>query len=172
MTRFEPTAELHPGFSSPDATPTPWADAERQLEDAEIFWLSTVRPDGRPHVTPLLSVWLDGAPYFVTGPSERKAKNLEHNPHCVLTTGCNKLGEGLDLIIEGDAVPVSDEETLKRVADEFAAKYPAPFHFNLRDGAFESDGGKALVFVIRWNKALGFGRGETYSQTRWAAPKT
>jgi len=31
------------------------------LEKAEVFWLSTVRPDGRPHVTPMVSVWLDGA---------------------------------------------------------------------------------------------------------------
>ena len=45
-----------------------------------MYWLSTVRPDGRPHVTPLMSVWLEGALYFCTGPDERKAKNLVRNP--------------------------------------------------------------------------------------------
>jgi nitroimidazol reductase NimA-like FMN-containing flavoprotein (pyridoxamine 5'-phosphate oxidase superfamily) len=75
----EPATELHPQFSSEGATATPWAEAREQLEKASIYWLATVRPDGRPHVTPLLAVWLDGALYFCTGPSERKAKNLAHN---------------------------------------------------------------------------------------------
>ncbi len=47
------------------------------LEASEIFWLSTVRRDGRPHVTPLPAMWLDGALHFCTGPEEQKAKNLE-----------------------------------------------------------------------------------------------
>src|SRR5215212_943420 len=93
----EPAAELKPQFSSDGATPTPWAEARGLLEKAQIYWLSTVRPDGRPHVTPLLAVWLDGAVYFCTGPSERKAKNLAHNSHCIVTTGCNTL-TGFDVI--------------------------------------------------------------------------
>lgn len=64
MTTDGPMAELHPDFSSPDASASPWSEAQTQLEGAEIFWLSTVRPDGRPHVTPLITVWLDGALYF------------------------------------------------------------------------------------------------------------
>ena len=75
----EPLAELDARFSSPGVSPTRWAEGRRRLEEAEVYWLSTVRPDGRPHVTPLLSVWLDGAMYFCTGPSERKAKNLARN---------------------------------------------------------------------------------------------
>ena len=42
-----PVAELHAGFSSPGATPTDWAEARRHIDEAEVFWLSTVRPDGR-----------------------------------------------------------------------------------------------------------------------------
>lgn len=101
MADKDPVAELHPQFSSPDATPTPWTEALKHLEQAEVFWLSTVRPDGRPHVTPLLAVWQDDALYFCTGEYERKAKNLAHNMHCILTTGCNALNEeGLDLVSE------------------------------------------------------------------------
>jgi hypothetical protein len=74
MTGDEPVAELDVRFSSDGAAPTRWAQACGQLATAEVYWLSTVRPDGRPHVTPLLSVWLDGALSFCTGPSERKAK--------------------------------------------------------------------------------------------------
>ena len=70
------TAEIH-GFSHPDATPTPWAVGLQHVTDADTFWLSTVRPDGRPHVTPLIAVWLDGALYFSTGEGERKAGEVQ-----------------------------------------------------------------------------------------------
>lgn len=167
MTQHEPIAELDSRFSSPDATATRWTLAEKRLEAAEIYWLSTVRPDGRPHVTPLVSVWIDGAAYFATGPTERKAKNLEKNAHCVLNTGCDKLDEGLDLVVEGDAVRLTDRAKLQRVADAFTAKYPEPFQFKVKDDGFDSDGETALVFEIKAIKVLGFGKGETYSQTRW-----
>src|SRR5678815_188556 len=101
MSVQQPMTELDPRFSGDDATPTPWEDGRRHLEQAEIFWLSTVRPDGRPHVTPLLAIWLDGALYFSTGADERKAKNLVHNAHCILTTGCNTLNQGFDIVVEG-----------------------------------------------------------------------
>src|SRR2546429_3661978 len=39
-------------------------------------WLTTVRPDGRPHVMPLGAEWVDGAFYFTSGATTRKAKNL------------------------------------------------------------------------------------------------
>jgi hypothetical protein len=48
-------------FSNPDAEATSWADTLRALEQAELFWVTTVRADGRPHTTPLVAVWLDGA---------------------------------------------------------------------------------------------------------------
>jgi hypothetical protein len=44
------TPELDARFSAPDAAPTPWADVDPALQDAELFWISTVRADGRPHV--------------------------------------------------------------------------------------------------------------------------
>jgi hypothetical protein len=44
-----PVAELHAGFSSEGATPTNWAEGRRLFDEAEVFWISTVRPDGRPH---------------------------------------------------------------------------------------------------------------------------
>src|SRR5438128_2238057 len=106
MTVGVPIAELNSDFSSPGATALPWWDAEQHLQQARVFWLSSVRPDGRPHVTPLLAVWLDGALYFCTGADERKAKNLARNAQVVMTTGSNALTEGLDLVLEGEAVLV------------------------------------------------------------------
>ncbi len=60
-----PVTELS-AFGSPNATPTVWSQAQDELAVAEVYWLSTVRPDGRPHVTPLLGIWLEGALYFCT----------------------------------------------------------------------------------------------------------
>src|SRR3981081_4741332 len=63
----KPVEELDTRFSSAGASPTPWPEARERLSEAEVFWLSTVRPDGRPHVTPLLSLWHNDALYFSTG---------------------------------------------------------------------------------------------------------
>lgn len=168
MTDKEPMAELQPQFSSDDATAVPWTKGREQLEAAEIYWLSTVRPDGRPHVTPLLAVWVDAALYFCTGADERKAKNLVLNSQCILTTGCNALSEGLDLVVEGSAVKVNDEATLQRVADAYEAKYGSDWHFAVRDSAFQGNAGNiALVYEVTPIVAFGFGRGDSSSQTRW-----
>jgi len=162
----DPTPELEPQYSSEDARATPWAEARSGLEQAQVYWLATVRPDGRPHVTPLIAVWLDGALYFSTGERERKAQNLAHNPHCVVTTGCNALNSGLDLVVEGEAVRTRDEALLQRLADCFAVKYD--WLFSVRDGAFHGDSGNvALVYAVHPTTAFGFGKGAVFSQTRW-----
>ena len=101
MVEREPETKLAPGFSSDAAVATEWAQGRRGLEEAELYWLSTVRPDGRPHVTPLLGIWLDGALYFCTGHDERKAKNLEQNQQCILTTGSNNLASHRRTITRG-----------------------------------------------------------------------
>jgi hypothetical protein len=170
MAANDVTAEIH-GFSHPSATPTPWAAGLAQLHTADTFWLSTVRPDGRPHVTPLIAVWYADALWFATGPGERKARNLAENPSCVLTTGCNALAEGaLDVMLEGEAEQVTDDAELEPVATAFAVKYPTgPWDFVVRDGAFSDRdaGGRVLVFRVRPSRGLGFRKGDRYSQTTW-----
>jgi len=163
-----PVAELAPRFSSDGATATPWSEANRGLDEAEVYWLATVRPDGRPHVTPLISVWLDGALYICTGESERKAKNLAHNTHCVITTGCNALNKGLDLVVEGEAERVTDEAKLQRVADRYESKYGHDWRFTVRDGKLHGDDGNtAVVYEVSPITAFGFSKGESGGQTRW-----
>ncbi|MFF3448641.1 pyridoxamine 5'-phosphate oxidase family protein [Streptomyces sp. NPDC002667] len=176
----EPTAELDARYSSAlnprpgaaEVTATEWAEARRQLESAEIFWLSTVRPDGRLHVTPLIAVWHDGVLYFSTGPGEQKAKNLAHDGHCALTTGGNSLTEGRDLVIEGRAEPVSDPEGLEEVITAFEAKYGP--HITSPEGTFHGIGdairkGRATVYAVSPATAYGFGRDNgVYTHTRWS----
>src|SRR5688500_7718499 len=106
----EPATQLDARFSDPDAVPTQWDETRRILETAQLFWISTVRADGRPHVTPLVAVWLDGAIHFCTGAAEQKAVNLRRNRHVILTTGCNQWDRGIDVVVEGDAVQVTDND--------------------------------------------------------------
>src|SRR4051812_4994453 len=100
-----PRTEIDERFSDPEATASPWAEAEAILEAAQLSWITTVRADGRPHTTPLVTVWLDGVLYFCTGAEEQKGVNLTHNPHVTVTTGCNTWDQGLDVVVEGEAVP-------------------------------------------------------------------
>ena len=120
MTGMNVAAEIH-GFSEPGSTPTSWVVGLEQLRERDTYWLSTVRPYGRPHVTPLIAVWHVEALWFATGPEERKTKNLAENPSCVLTTGCSDLADGaLDLMIEGRAEQVTDDAELEQIATRFA----------------------------------------------------
>lgn len=163
-----PETTLDPHYSGPDATARPWADAVTLLAGAELYWLSTVRPDGRPHVTPLIGLWSDGALHFCTGPSERKARNLAGDPEVVLTTGTNTLNEGFDVVVEGRAVRVTDEERLIALAEAWEEKYGADWHFGVTDGMFSNGaGGRALVFRVAPRTAFGFAKGTPYGQTRW-----
>jgi general stress protein 26 len=163
----EPTGQLVEEFSDPDATATPWSDVVRVLESSEMFWLSTVRRDGRPHVAPLPAMWLDDKLHFCTGAHEQKAKNIETNPHCVLTTGTNAFRSGLDVILEGVAERVTDNGMLARLAQMWRDKIG--WAFEVGDGVFvdPNDGGRAVVFAVTPSKILAF-RKAPYSQTRYA----
>src|SRR4051794_33761872 len=111
-----PEAEIDTRFSHPEADPTPWSETLAVLERAELYWISTVRPDGRPHVTPLFGVVEGEAVHFCTGLQEQKARNLESNNHFALTTGENTWARGLDVVVEGSAARVTDREVLQRLA--------------------------------------------------------
>ena len=82
-----PTTTVDERYSAPGATPVSWHDTCSLLASAELFWLSTVRPNGQPHVTPLVGVWVDEALHFTTGDKEQKAMNLRANSRVALTTG-------------------------------------------------------------------------------------
>jgi general stress protein 26 len=161
----EPATTLDPRFSDPEASPASWNDTVRTLEAAELFWITTVRADGRPHVSPLVAVWLDGAIHFSTGAGEQKAVNLRANPHVILTTGCNQWDHGLDVVVEGDAVETTDEATLQRLADAWRTKWDGRWQFEVRDGSLHHEAGTALVFSVAPTKVLAFGKG-TFTHTR------
>jgi nitroimidazol reductase NimA-like FMN-containing flavoprotein (pyridoxamine 5'-phosphate oxidase superfamily) len=162
-----PVTTLDQRFSDPAAAAISWDETSKALESAGLFWISTVRADGRPHVTPLVAVWADRVLYFCTGGAEQKAINLKANPHVVLTTGCNGWDGGLDVMVEGDAVRVSDEDTLERLAAAWTTKWDGRWHFEVRDGSFRHPGSTepVLVFAVAPAKVLAFTKG-SFSHTR------
>jgi general stress protein 26 len=162
----EPVTRLDPRFSDPGAVATEWEETRRALEAAELFWICTVRADGRPHVTPLVAIWLDGAVHFTTGADEQKAVNVRGNPHVVLITGCNRWDRGLDVVLEGDAAPVTDDAVLRRLAAAWTTKWDGRWQYEVRDGAFHhEDGSTPLVYSVTPTKVLAFSKG-TFGQTR------
>jgi nitroimidazol reductase NimA-like FMN-containing flavoprotein (pyridoxamine 5'-phosphate oxidase superfamily) len=163
-----PETSLDPRYSAPGATVVPWETALERLAGAGIYWLTTVRPGGRPHVTPLIGVWAENALLFCTGSEERKARNLAVNPAVALTTGTDALDRGLDVVVEGDAVPLRDEAALTRAAAAWVAKYGETWRFEVRDGAFAHPGGGPAAEVYRVAPRVVFAFGKApYSQNRY-----
>ncbi|MEV8596549.1 pyridoxamine 5'-phosphate oxidase family protein [Streptomyces sp. NPDC052012] len=179
MTPQQPRTELDARYSSAlnprpgaqDVTATDWAEAQRRMRDAEVFWITTVRPDGRLHVTPLIAAWHDGALHFSTGRGEQKAKNLAGNPRCALTTGHNSLSEGLDIVIEGTAERVTDPARQEEVIAAFEEQYAD--HITSPEGTFfgfgdHIRGGDDLLFAVAPATAYSFGHdGRVFSHTRF-----
>jgi general stress protein 26 len=164
----DPVTELDSRFSDPAAVAAGWEETCRALADAELFWICSVRADGRPHLTPLVAVWFEEALYFCTGDAEQKAVNLRGNPHVILMTGCNGWEEGLDVVVEGDAVSVTDEAVLRSLAQAWTAKWDGQWQFQVRDGSFADQGnggGRGLVFQVAPAKILAFAKGR-FGQTR------
>jgi general stress protein 26 len=162
---MDPVAEQDVRFGDPGLPPTPWSEVRRVLDTAELFWISSVRRDGRPHVTPLPAVWTDDCLHFCTGADEQKAVNITGNPEVVLTTGNNQWKYGLDVVVEGTAVRVSDDARLRTLADLWRSKYNGDWDFAVEDCMFH-DHGAALVFKVAPTKVLAFAKGE-FVQTRY-----
>jgi PPOX class probable F420-dependent enzyme len=176
-------AEKHPvaeqnldGYGAPLI---PWTRVRERLDagipqapgsggpDRHTCWLATVRPDGTPHVMPLGVLWVDGAFYFNAGPSTRKARNLARDPHCVITVATHDF----DLVVEGEAVKVTDDAKLRRIAEVFAAQ---GWQATVRDGALYAEYSAPSagpppweVYEVTPKRVFGLGTAEPYGATRW-----
>jgi nitroimidazol reductase NimA-like FMN-containing flavoprotein (pyridoxamine 5'-phosphate oxidase superfamily) len=169
------TGQIDPRYGDASATPPPWADIERLLADAQLYWIITVRADGRPHAVPLVGVWQDGAFAFCTGPEEQKQRNLDVNQHVAVTTGstgAHGWDSGKDVVVEGTAVRVTDADELQRLADAWFAKYGDDWKYEVRGEEFVElshsgggSGGGAWVYRVPPAKVLAFG--DAHGQTAY-----
>jgi PPOX class probable F420-dependent enzyme len=111
-----------------------WAPIQAQLDagihqapgsggpDRHTCWLTTINPDGSPHVTGVGALWGDGAFWFETGGQTRKARNLARDPRCVLSVATHDF----DLVAEGTARQITDPPTVAAMAARWAAEgWPA-----------------------------------------------
>jgi hypothetical protein len=108
-------------YGSPDIA---WSGILELLEAgrAQRFWLATVDPDGAPHLNGIGARWVDGVLFFKSGARTRKSKNLERDGRCVISAEL----PDFDLTFTGNALRVTDEATVQRLADLYAANgWPA-----------------------------------------------
>jgi PPOX class probable F420-dependent enzyme len=85
-------------------------------------WLTTINPDGSPHVTGVGALWVDGAFWFETGAGTRKARNVDRDPRCALSVAT----DDFDLVVEGEAAQITDPPTVAAMAARWAAEgWPA-----------------------------------------------
>ena len=97
----------------------PWSWAVERLTAAHDYWVATIWPDGRPHVTPVWGAWVDDAVWFSCGPNSRKARNLARDPRCSLTTDIAQEPVVLDAVVER----LEGRDDAERYAEISTAKY-------------------------------------------------
>ena len=161
-----PTTTIDRRYGAAAAEPISWSATQHELETAELFWLVTVRSDGRPHMTPLVAAWSNDELHFTTGSEEQKALNLRSNPHVIIATGGLDWQGGLDIVVEGDARRDQDQALLDDVALAFRSKWDGDsWGFTTHDGQFFHPGGfEVELHSVRPTKVLAFAKG-TYGQT-------
>jgi hypothetical protein len=152
--------------------PLPWSRPRDLLASGapgpEIpFFLGTTRPDGRPHAAGIGALWHDGDVYFTSGPGTRKARNLAASPACTIST---KL-EGIDLVLEGEAVRVTDQPTLERVAAKYRESgWPAEVERDAFTAPFSAPSAGPPpwhLYRFMFHTVFGVATAEPNGATRW-----
>jgi hypothetical protein len=155
-------ARMPEGYGVPksDAGLLPWSWAQERLEQALLYWVMTVRPDGRPHATPIWGAWVEDRFYFEGGPDTRRGRNLAANP----AVGVH-IERGDDVvIIEGMAEEITrpDPALAARLVAAFGAKYEPKYNYR-PDPALWDGGG---LYVVRPRVVLAWGEFPR-TVTRW-----
>jgi hypothetical protein len=128
--------------------------------------LGTVRPDGRPHAAFVGAIWVDDTLYFVSGPGTRKSRNLEANPECTVSLHA----DGMDVVLEGVAMRVTDTATLERLAASYRANgWPAEVDGEAFAAPYSApSAGPPPWYLYRLSVRTAFGvGGEQGGATRW-----
>jgi general stress protein 26 len=152
------SARIDRRYSDDGAEAVPWPDAEAALAAAQVAWIVTVRPDGRPHATPMVPVVHDGRVYFHTGRTEVKYANIRAYPHVLVLAGDTGWQRGLDVAVEGSAVPVTDPDLLTRLAELYRERW---------DGRWDLGANDAEVFEVTPRTVFGYAKGEPFGQTTY-----
>lgn len=96
---------------------------DERLRAELMIWLSTVRPDGKPHLVPVWFLW-DGEHFYVFSKPDQKIRNLKQNRSVVLALDDTKRGDD-PILIEGEADLLPHGEVtpaLPAYEEKYAAK--------------------------------------------------
>jgi PPOX class probable F420-dependent enzyme len=152
-----------PGYGVPETQHgmLSWDWAVERLEGAIHYWISTTRPDGRPHAAPVWAVWIDGVIAFEAGPESRRSRNIAANPAAVVHL---EVGDDI-VIVEGVAEAISrpDPAFAARLVTALNAKYGARYDYAY-DAANWQDGG---LYLVRPTRVLGWSGYHIQDATRW-----
>jgi hypothetical protein len=163
----EPVTKLDPRYSDAGALATPWAVTQAALEAAELAWLVTLRPDGRPHATPVVPVWADDTIHFTTGDDEQKGVNLRANNRAIIQVGQLDWERGIDIVVEGRASLASDPALLARLATAWRGRWRGQWTFEVRgDRLYHPAGFPVLTYSVRPERVLAFAEG-AFSHTSY-----
>lgn len=145
------------GFSKSPAA-LPWSHATERLERAQNYWIASVRPDGRPHVTPVWGVWLDGALYFDGPPTTQWARNIATNPSISV-----HLESGDDVVILEGVVEdlTTDPDTGARIVAAWQEKY----------GRLHPEPATSGILRLRPRTARAWSDSTLQDGTRWDFPQ-
>jgi hypothetical protein len=69
------------------------------------------------------------------------------------------------VVVEGEAVRVTDPEQLQRLAAAWAQKWDGRWRYSVGEDGFHHEVGSALMFAVRPAKVLAFEKG-SFSHTR------
>jgi general stress protein 26 len=165
----QPTERLDRHYSDAQAEAVPWSETVDRLASAEVAWIVTVRPDGRPHATPMVPVVDRGNVYFHTGGHEVKRANLRANPKVLVLAGDTAWHAGLDVAVEGTATPVTDDASLRRLAERYHERWDGRWVLDVHDGAVTppSPGTEVVVFEVVPDRAFGYTKGDPFGQTTY-----
>jgi PPOX class probable F420-dependent enzyme len=100
----------------------PWRKVDLPLRSQRSIWISTTRPDGRPHAVPVWYYWDGASIYFTTPRSSQKARNLARQPWVVVHAGD---GDNV-IILEGAAEIVAGRDELEQINQAYMEKYVDP----------------------------------------------
>jgi general stress protein 26 len=137
----------------------PWNKVDNWLRASRSIWVSTTRPDGRPHAVPVWFIWDGNNLYFISAHSLQKSKNLAGQPWVVV-----HLGDGDDVVIlEGLSKIVTEREELERVDAAYRAKYVDPGS-GAQATIFEPE---ADLYRVNVNRIMAWEYGTVANRTDW-----
>lgn len=121
--RSRPTTEKSYGIPEESDGMLTWRFVEEAMATDEFYWVTTIRPDGMPHVRPTWGVWVEGRFYCGGGERTRWVRNIAANSEIVV----HREDAEEVVIIEGNAQRIdhetSDETLIERLDTVYEEKY-------------------------------------------------